>query len=296
MIESKCHEWEIIKQKNKPKISFIDDIIVTRGDRQDWKILEKLHYKHADSIPPGSHYYVMKLKDEVIGVIMVTSPKLLLKERHIVFPLLKPGNDTKITNIARTNFVNQNIAVVARVIVDTMYRGVGLAYRFTNIVARMDGKKYVEIQSSMSKYNEFAHKAGFKFVPEMKSANYENGIRFFRKTFKSNPADIEAIMDELNELPEKIKEKKISEMKKWYKSYSTMENTGKASLVTKNGYFGDVRIERLTARQVIYNLQQMVLSSPIYGIYENPDYNTKLPDVIPLSSFDLQKTNEKLNI
>lgn len=296
MSESIVNEWEIIKQNPNPKISFLDDIYVERGTKEDWLKLEALHYKNGGSIPAGSHYYVLKHKDDLIGVVMMISPKLLLKERHIVFPRLKSGNDTKLTNSFRTDFINQNITVVGRVVVDTMYRGVGLAYRFVNIAARMDKKRFVEIQSSMSKYNEFAHKAGFAFVPEMKATHYDKGVRFFRKTFKANPVDLEAILEELDAYPESIKNKKIHEVREFYRMHSMMETTGKASLVTKNGYFGEQRLARLSTRTIIGNLQQLILASPLYGIYENPDWQTELPKKINISAFDKQPPKEKLKL
>ena len=221
----------------KPRLSFLDDIYVERGTLADWRILEGLHYKGHGSLTPGSHYFRMMLHGEVIGVLMMASPKMLLKERHVMFPKLKPGHDTRITNTARMKWINANMSIVARCVVDTMYRGAGLAYRFANIASRMESKRYIEIQSAMSKYNQFAQKAGFKFAPPMKSNKYDVGIKFFRATFDADPADTESILDEINSLPEASKNSTIEKIRQFYRKHSMLENTGKALIQDKDGGF-----------------------------------------------------------
>jgi ABC-type ATPase with predicted acetyltransferase domain len=278
----------------KPRLSFLDDIIVERGTLTDWRILEGLHYKSHGTITPGAHYFKMTLHDEVIGVLMMASPKMLLKERHVLFPKLKPGHDTRITNTARMKWINANMSIVSRCVVDTMYRGAGLAYRFTNLAARMEGKRYIEIQSAMSKYNQFAQKAGFKFVPPMKSNKYDVGIKFFRATFDANPADTEAIIQEIEGLPQASKLRTIEHMRAFYRKHSMLENTGKGLIETNGVKFGDSRVARLPVRELVYQLQQMILASPLYGVYENPDLGRVLPDRLPLLAFDQQFLNEPL--
>lgn len=289
------HLTDIEYPAARPSLSFLDDIYVERGTLADWRLLENLHYKSHGSLTPGSHYFRMMLDGEVIGVLMMASPKMLLKERHVMFPKLKPGHDTKITNTARMKWINANMSIVARVVVDTQFRGAGLAYRFTNIAARMEGKRYIEIQSAMSKFNLFAQKAGFKFAPPMKSNKYEIGIRFFTATFDSDPADTEAILNEIESLSPAGKARTIEAMRTFYRKNSMLENTGKGLIENDAGVkFGDSRVARLPVRELLVQLQQMVLASPLYGVYENPDVGRTLPERIPLLTFDAQPTNEPL--
>lgn len=288
--------WSIEKRSEDASLSFLDDILVSRGDRDDWKVLEALHYKNHGTTTPGAHYFKMTLHGEVIGVMMMASPKLLLKERHAMFPKLKPGRDSKLTNTMRMKWINANMSIVARVVVDTMFRGAGLAYRFTNIASRMEGKRFIEIQSSMSKYNLFAQKAGFQFCPPMKSNKYDVGIRFFRGMFDADPADTEGLIREIMDMPEIQREKVIAEIRKFYRKHSTLENTGKALIETNGVAFGDSRVARLPLRELVYQLQQMVLASPLYGVYQNPDAGNELPGEIPLMWFDRQATNQQLKL
>lgn len=287
-------ETDVMELRAPPRLSFLEDIYVERGNLADWRILEGLHYKGHGSITPGSHYFKMTLGGEVIGVLMMASPKLLLKERHVLFPKLKPGHDTRITNTHRMKWINANMSIVARVVTDTMYRGAGLAYRFTNIASRMEGKRFLEIQSSMSKYNQFAQKAGFRFVPPMKSTKYSQGVTFFRGTFDSNPSDTEAILNEINALPEAAKKATIAACRRFYAKHSMLENTGKALIETGGVKFGDHRVANLPVRELILQIQQMVLASPLYGVYTNPDAGMILPERIPLLAFDEQSTDERL--
>lgn len=287
-------ETDISLLKKKPRLSFLKDIVVERGNLADWRILEGLHYKGHGSLTPGSHYFKMTLEGEVVGVLMMASPKLLLKERHVMFPKLKPGHDTKITNTHRMKWINANMSIVARCVVDTMYRGAGLAYRFTNIASRMEGKRYIEIQSAMSKYNQFAQKAGFRFVAPMKSTKYDIGIRFFRATFDSDPSDTESILNEIEGLPSAARNATIERVRQFYRQHSMLENTGKALIDNGSGQFSDRRVAGLPVRELILQLQQMILASPLYGVYTNPDAGLILPDRVPLLAFDNQLTDEPL--
>jgi hypothetical protein len=267
--------------------------MVERGDRTDWELLSALHYK-AHGVTPGAHYFKMTLNGETIGVLMMASPKLLLKERHVAFPKIKPGNDTRISNTARMKWINANMAIVARLVIDTMYRGAGLAYRFANLASRMEGKRFVEIQSAMSKYNMFAQKAGFKFVPPMKSNKHDIGLGFFRQTFSSDPNDLEAILQELDSLPAGARDKTLEACRTIYRRHSMLENTGKGLIETNGVKFADSRVARLPPRELLYQMIQMFFASPLYGVYTNPDLGRALPARLPITAFDEQKTHEPL--
>lgn len=281
----------IDKREEPPRLSFLDRVFVEKGTRDDWLLLEGLHYK-AHGTTPGAHYYRLVLDDETIGVLMMASPKLLLKERHVMFPKLKPARDTRIANQKRMTWINANMSIVARCVVDTMYRGAGLAYRFTNIASRMENKRFIEIQSSMSKYNQFAQKAGFVFCPPMKSNKYDVGIKFFRSMFDADPADTEGLIEEIMSKPDVERDFLIAELRKFYRKHSMLENTGKALIEN----FGDRRVARLPVRELVYQTQQMVIASPLYGVYTNPDVGRELPARISIHAFDKQAVNEPLNL
>lgn len=274
----------------KSHFSLLDDMWIEKGTKEDWDELHALHYK-ADGMPPGSRYWKVTTGDGyLVGIVMTSSVSLLLAPRHKVFPKLKPGQDTKLTNVHRAKWLNNNMRRAARIVTDTMFRGVGVSYRMVNLACRMEGFRFVEIQSSMSKFNPFDVKAGFKQAHLTPAAAYERGIAFFRKHFESHPADHENVLRELLERPEPMREKTLQAMRDFYYKHSAKEKTG------SNLHVGTAKVDAKSADLLLRELQQLVFATPVYGIYENPDFGRKLPDRIPLRAFDLQSVNEPLRL
>ncbi len=282
----------LIERRSEARGSFplLAEMIVERGTRDDWHLLHDLHYK-AEGTPAAARYWRLVLHGRTIGVIVTASPKLLLKERHQAFPKLKPGGDeTKKTNTYRAQFLNRNFRVISRFVLDTMFRGVGAAYRFQNLASRMEGVQFMEIQSSMSKYNLFGQKAGFSFVQPSNSNKYDVGIKFFRSTYLSNPGDHEEILRELDAMEPAVREHVIAKTRSFYYRHSALEKTG------KNRDRGTSRVDAMPVPDLIRNLQQMTLASPLYGVYRNPDVGRELPERLPLTAFDNQGPKEPLKL
>lgn len=273
-------------------LSLLSQMHVERGTNDDWVALHELHYK-ADGKPIGPKIWRCMLGDELIGVCMFSVPKMLLSGRNEAFKHLRPnvgGLDNTLINRTRAVYMNKVMNTNSRLVVDTMYRGAGIAYRFQNIACRMTGMKYVEFQSSMSKFNPFAMKAGFKFIKPKRSANYERGLQFFRRHFDAIPSDFVGVKEELNSMPGPIKDRVIAEMRAFYYQYSSMEKSG------DNRMNGTSRVDAMPVDALIKNIQQLVLASPLYGLYENPDYGRTLPEKIPLLAFDRQRPDEPITI
>jgi ABC-type ATPase with predicted acetyltransferase domain len=267
----------------------IHEMIVELGSRADWELLHELHYK-TENLPLGPKIWRLRLGGETIGVCLTSCPKGLLKERHVAFPAIKPrGGDSKVINTQRYNFINANFRVISRCVVDTMYRGIGAGTALANLATRLEGKRYMEIQSSMSKFNYFAQKAGFKFVAPMNAAKYEKGVAFFRQQFEATPQDFEAILSEIEAMSPERRERAIADCKEFYYNNSALEKTG------ANRDNGSSKVEAMDIRLVIKNLQQITLASPMYGILVNPDFGRKLPESLPLSAFWTQKPNQPLS-
>ncbi len=271
-----------------PAFGLLAEMWVEPGTKADWDALHHLHYK-SEGKPVGARYYRLVLRGQTIGVTALTLPRPLLKERHVLFPKLKPGNDSRAANTARYQMINAQIRVVGRIVLDTMYRGVGASYRFQNLVARMSGYRIVEIQSAMSKYNLFAQKAGFRFVKPMRSNKYDAGLKFFRETFEAHPADTQGLLDELERLKPAVRERRIAAVRKFYYANSALEKTGSSRDT------GKARVETLSVPELIRQLQQLILGSPLYGAYLNPDHGRcDIPDRLPLLAFDAQPTTGRL--
>lgn len=271
-----------------PCFPLLKDMFIEKGDKSDWELLHNLHYK-AENLPIGPRFWKMTLYGETIGVLITGNSKGLLRERHIAFPKLKPGNDeTRLSNTQRFMFINANFRVISRFVVDTMYRGIGAGYRMMNLASRMEGNTFMEIQSSMSKFNFFGQKAGFSFVKPSNSNKYDIGLTFYRKNFISSPQDFEALINELHSKPEYEQGLCLAECRAFYYRHSALEKIG------SNRDKGRNRVAEMTDRAVIKAIQQITLASPLYGIWKNPDKGSVIPQRLPLTAFDLQKPNERL--
>lgn len=284
-------ETDIEYVKN-PKAAYpiLNEMYVEKGDVEDWNLLSDLHYK-SHVLPVGAAHWRLVFRGETIGVCVISISKGLLKERHILFPQSKPGQDSQLTNIHRYTWVNQNFKVVGRFVIDTMFRSGGVAYRFLNIACRMQTSiRFLEIQSSMAAYNPFAQKAGFVMVEPQRATSYDSGMKFMRMWFESHPSDIESLMEEFNQMSPKAQVNCNNAMKAFYHKNSSLEKTGGRRT------YGDKIVEKWDARRTITKMQGLCFAAPVYGIYENPDHNRSLPDKIFISEFDRQPITAPLLI
>lgn len=282
----------------KHSLSLLPEIYVERGTKEDWDLLHELHYK-AENLGIGPRIFRCVLRGQTIGVGVMTVPKMLLSGRNELFTHLRPnvgGRDTKIINKYRAEWINAHACTNSRLVLDTMYRGAGIAYRMQNLMMRMTGCKLVEFQSSMSKFNPFAAKAGIRFTKPKRSGNYERGLAWFRRWFESIPTDFVGIMAEVNAMPPGVRDKCVAEMRKFYYDFSSMEKSG------DNRMNGTRRVDALPVEKLLKNLQQLVFASPLYGVYVNPDYDdakdapVTLPERLPLLAFDNQPVDAPLNL
>ncbi len=288
-------ESELIVQRfENPRARFTlaEDMFVERGTAADWELLHDLHYK-AEALPFAPKFWRLALGRDTIGVLVTGAPKGMLRERHLVFPNLKPtGQETKMTNTNRYKFLNKNFRVISRFVVDTMYRGIGAGYRMMNLVSRMEAAdpakplKVIEIQSSMSKFNVFGQKAGFQFAPPLNANKYDAGMKFFRSHFKATPQDFEAIVTEIEASPDP--ERLIKACREFYLRNSAMENTGAARERAQE------KVAGMSTREVVKAIQQISLASPMYGVWKAIDKPGSVPDRLPLLAFDCQGTSEPL--
>ena len=280
------------KAETRGPLSLLSDMYVERGGIEDWNLLHELHYK-AESLGIGPKIWRCCYKGETIGVAVFTIAKSLSKERNRAFKYMKPnqgGMDTTIINTHRMKNMNQWMLCNSRLVIDTMYRGAGIAYRFQNIAARMTGMACIEFQSSMSKFNPFAERSGFRFVPPMRSNAYKAGLAFFDSFFKSNPQDSVALLEEFDAMPEWWQPKVRRALEEWFYKNSAMEKTG------ENRDLGTSRVEGRSTKYLVEQCQQLTFATPLYGVYVNPDYKTALPDRIPLTAFDRTPTDQPLSI
>jgi uncharacterized protein len=291
-------DWSLQRGAGRAHFPMLREMWVERGDRADWDLLSGLHYK-MHSTPVGAKYWRLRFRGETIGVVVFGMSRPLLKERHVVFPRLALGGDTQISNIHRYSYINDNFRVIGRMVVDTMFRSAGLAYRFANLAARQSGFTYIEIQSAMSKYNFFAQRAGFTFVKPVRSGNYEKGLNFMRRWFSAHPGDQEALMEEFATYTPALQKRVDLELKHFYFRHSPLEKTG------SRRHYAERVVDAWSVRRTISKIQGLCFASPLYGFYRNPDgcgrrgelvWGGDLPTRLPLLAFDLQTPDQPLAV
>ncbi|BCR31350.1 hypothetical protein ACET9Q_13190 [Aeromonas caviae] len=271
------------------RFSLLADMVVEPGTKEDWDKLHHLHYK-AENLPPAPKFWRCRLTttNDIVAVCVTSSVALLLGPRHDMLPKLKPGNDTTLTNKHRPAWLNANMRRIGRIVTSTMYRGTGVSYRMMNLVCRMEGKRYVEIVSSMAKYNPFDTKAGFVRAPLRRAAAYEAGLKFMAETFECHPADRVAVHQELISQPKPVYERLRRQVAEFYYRHSSREKTGQNLGKTVDD------LASMSDLELIRELQQLIFGYTVYALYENPDLGRNVPKQLPLLAFDEQAPDQPL--
>ena len=283
--------WQIARDpKARPAFPMLADMVIEPGTSEDWEQLHEFHYKSEGRVA-GARYYRVALGKRLVGVAVMCYPRGLLRDRHKAFPDIKPGGgDTKITNTYRYKFLNAAFGLNARTVNDTLFRGVGVGYRMLNLAARMDGRKWCEIQSSMSAFNQFAHRAGFRFVTPEPPKHKDAAIALYRRWFDADPVDQVSLIEEFEAMTGVIQARVLTDLRAFYYKHSALEKTG------KNRDNGTSRVDAMPVGELIKNLNQMAFATPLYGVYRNPDYDRELPKQLPLIAFDWQSPDEPLKL
>jgi len=289
-----------IEGAGKHKLSLLEHIYVERGTKDDWESLAELHYK-GHSLAAGSQFFRCVYDDGkerlLIGVCIFANPMPLNKGRNEVFPHLKPnqtGRDTTAMNKWRMAQINAYLTWNNRTVLDTMFRSAGIAYRFKALAYRMycteKGKKFVESNSSMGRFNPFSLKCGMKFIKPRPANALEVGVDFFRHHFRSHPCDQVAIMEELAAMPLGIRINIEKKLREFYHKNSAMEKSGDKM------HLGMTRVNELPLDYVLRQTVQIVFGATIYWVWgPNPDAGRKLPRRLPLLAFDAQGLHDPLD-
>ncbi|HGH5398718.1 TPA: hypothetical protein ACJI3N_005322 [Raoultella planticola] len=277
-----------------PHLDFMERMIVTKGTVEDWHTLKSLHYK-TDGKPFAPSYYRCELDGRLVAVLVMAFPKLLLAPRHRMFPKLKPTTNTTVANRYWGKKVNQEFSVVSRLVADTQFRGLGLSYRFMNLVCRMHDRPIIEIQSSMSKYNPFAMRAGFQFIRPERPKSYESALKVFQRHFRSDPGDNEAIVKELFRMTEGRRKRALRDLVADYHKNSSLAKAGRNRGTTVQD-IADSLTDEAGIIKLLKDIHNLSFTSPLYGVYRNPDFGRELPTTLPLLAFDNQPVNAPLDL
>jgi ABC-type ATPase with predicted acetyltransferase domain len=115
-------------------------------------------------------------------------------------------------------------------------------------------------------------------------------VALYRRWFDSEPSDQVSLLEELEAMTSVVRERVLRDLRTFYYKHSALEKTG------KNRDNGTTRVDAMSAKDLIKNLNQMAFAVPLYGVYRNPDYERELPKQLPLVAFDWQAPDEPLKL
>lgn len=131
------------------------------GTTVDYKQLSVFHYRNT-GIPPAIkavYRAVHQPTGRLAGVIVYAMPALSLRIRNQIFGGAYTAR-SKADSRAKAACVNRDFELIIRVVIDPVFRGVGLGARLVGETLRLRRTKYVEMSAAMGAINPFAEKAG----------------------------------------------------------------------------------------------------------------------------------------
>jgi GNAT superfamily N-acetyltransferase len=152
-----------------PKCSVTGDISIREGSREDYEKLGHLHYRDS-RLPVPRGIYAMERRVELVGVVVYS------------YPLVRASGRRRAVGYAPgVEELNEDWAVISRVIVHPKYRAIGLGSRLVRETLRMQDCGHVELIAVMSRYNPFAEGAGMRLIqvlePHASVAGAVEGLR-----------------------------------------------------------------------------------------------------------------------
>ncbi len=153
-------EIQINYYPNEPasECSFIQEMRVEEGNKQDWQKLSPFHYRGHKVAVPRKIYRLVR-KDELCGVIVYSYPPPACYGRRLALPRM-PIQE-----------LNKKLSIINRVVIHPKYRTIGLGAKLISETLPLVGTPYVELIAVMAKYSPFAEKAGMQKIAQQQSVN-----------------------------------------------------------------------------------------------------------------------------
>lgn len=154
--------------RTQAAISFAAELRLEEGTLRDWDAFAHWHYR-SHHVAFVRRVVVLKHKDEAIGIVVFTAPAASLTLRSRYFGLHDPRSRTALYAL------NEQLWLLARVVLHPTYRGAGLAANFIRQACQTCPVPWIETLSAMGHANPFFERAGFVRVGTIetkKAAHY----------------------------------------------------------------------------------------------------------------------------
>lgn len=149
-------------------ISFAGELRIEDGSRVDWPYFAKWHYR-SHHLGFVKRVVVLKHGDEPVGICVFTTPAASLTLRSKFFGLSNPRSRVALAAL------NEQLWLLARVVLHPTYRGAGIAAGFVREACRSCPVPWVETLTAMGHANPFFERAGFSRVGVIRRAEGAKG-------------------------------------------------------------------------------------------------------------------------
>lgn len=140
--------------------SMAKDMVVEPGDKMDWDMLSKWHYKsHKTGARTHIFRMVNKKTQELVGTIVYGMPPLALAGRNAYTPIYGGKSSRE-----KCQKLNREVRIISRVVVTPKYRSLGLSAKLIKDSLPQTDMRFCELLSVMGNYNKFCEKAGMTKV------------------------------------------------------------------------------------------------------------------------------------
>jgi ABC-type ATPase with predicted acetyltransferase domain len=147
-------------------ISFAGELRIEEGSRTDWRYFAKWHYR-SHQLAFVKRVVVLKHANEPVGICVFTTPAASLALRTRYFGLSNPRSRVALTAL------NEQLWLLARVVLHPTYRGAGIAAEFVRTACRSCPVPWVETLTAMGHANPIFERAGFTRVGVIRPASRE---------------------------------------------------------------------------------------------------------------------------
>lgn len=138
-------------------ISFAGELRIEEGSRADWPPFARWHYR-SHHLGFVKRVVVLKHGEEPVGICVFATPAASLTLRSRFFGLTNPRSRVALSAL------NEQLWLLARVVLHPTYRGAGIAAGFVREACRSCPVPWVETLTAMGHANPFFERAGFTRV------------------------------------------------------------------------------------------------------------------------------------
>lgn len=261
----------------KQPISFFDEVDIVDGTINDYKKLNKYHYKNTSTNFPFSIITKAIYQGDLVGVAVHSPPFLQTKGRTIKFE----GKYSHMTKPVVKD-INKLFIRGSRYVISPKYRGCGLGKKLViGSLPFIKDKKYLEVITVMGKYNPVFERAGMEKI-EITEEQDPPTIRFDKwmkeKGLKieeiHNPRYFKSFLDGLNAEDRLTSVRMMGKVMHHPKIGLSSSDGRRAEVVAQEKRYAKATFEEVYD-ELIINIPKLYSGMTIYYILENPFYEDK---------------------